>query len=480
MLALDTATHGTADAHGCPLFRGELLLSDSELVTINQLLSERGTSLRVEVVRTPPLSPQLAQGSGKTKRPNSSSASQLPRPSLTSIPSTRMPSQKRLRVEELTPKQVVKQHQLCGWRAVVLDVCQKLQSSEQGSENDRETIGYWFGRDVPPEVVDGVREYPVGLETIKARILDGTYSSHFKFQQDLSTLTDFVFRSFGLYSTPFLVATKLRRLANELMVTAVRMIRNEEYFTIPMPTAPAESPSDDEAPPLSTPSSPKITKTLPIQRKKSAAEPTAESKALLERLAALEKQVERVNKNTIYGEGGVKAMSEDELRRLENDLTQLSDRDLQKIIDEKLKGQPGLSYDGVGEERTAVIELAKMQPKLQRNLRRIVTMKLNESKGHISIEKIRKIQKDDKKAKVNEEAVEKLLEERKKIRDRQIQRQQIQQQRMSADASSSGGEGDGNLDRFELARLKDLEERDIKARRVLELMALDGDDDSLD
>ena len=85
MLALDTATHGTADAHGCPLFRGELLLSEAELVAINQFLSERGASLRLEVVSTPPASPKMAQGGGKSKRPllQSSSASQLPRTSVT-------------------------------------------------------------------------------------------------------------------------------------------------------------------------------------------------------------------------------------------------------------------------------------------------------------------------------------------------------------------------------------------------------------
>jgi len=86
----------------------------------------------------------------------------------------------------------------------------------------------------------------MGLLTMKQKITDGTYSSHFEFQQDLSTLTDFLFRSFGLYSTPFLVATKLRKLATELMVVAVKSIRNEEYFTIPFPIPSVEEPSDDE------------------------------------------------------------------------------------------------------------------------------------------------------------------------------------------------------------------------------------------
>jgi hypothetical protein len=158
---------------------------------------------------------------------------------------------------------------------------------------------------------------------------------------------------------------------------------------------------------------------------------------------------------------------------------------LNTLIEEKLKGHPGLRYDGVGTERTTVIELEKVPPRIQRTLRRLVTMKLNEMKGQASIEKLRKIAKQDQKARVTEEEVEKLLAERKKLREKQQQQQQRQmQQQQSGDDNSSDQYGDEedsrNIDKYELARLRELKERDDQARRMLELIAMDGGDDSLD
>ena len=461
MISLDRQTHGTRDSHGCQLFRGELLLSDLEISSINSELVRQGVSFKFELVKTPPCSPQPSPAMLQR------TSSKRPLPSVpSSLPSTRLP-QKRARLDI---PQNSKPVALEGWRSTLLAVCDKLLADDDMAV-EREGIAYWFAKDEPPEVIDGVSSYPIGIESIRTKINDGTFTSHFQFQQDLSALTDFVFQTFSLQSTPFMVATKLRRKASELMAVAVRSIRNEEYYTIPMPTPGIVDDSDDD---ISTPSTPKkLSKPVPVPVKKKTAElPPTEQQLLLQRIAALEKSIEVMGKNpAVYGEGGFRAMTPEEISKLEQDISKLSDKDLKKLIDEKLKGQPGLSYDGVGADRTAVIELNKMPAKLQRNLRRFVTMKLNEMKNQPSMEKLKKLAKQDNLARQNEEMVEKILAERKKLREKQRPEQQPQTE-----------DEEDKMDKLELARLRDLKERDDDARRILELIAMDGDgdDDSLD
>ena len=436
------------------------MLSDLEISAVNEELARRGMSFKFEMVRTPPCSPQpspamLQRASAKRALPSEPSA----------LPPTRLP-QKRARLDIPQNSRPVA---LEGWRATLWSVCEKLLADDD-MVVERENIAYWFSKDAPPEVIDGVSSYPIGIESIRAKIKDGTFTSHFQFQQDLSALTDFVFQKYSLQSTPFMVATKLRRKASELMTVAVRNIRNEEYYTIPMPQPGIIEESDDD---ISTPSTPKkVSKPVPQPVKKKTELPPTEQQLLLQRIAALEKSIEVMGKNpAVYGEGGFRAMTPEEISKLEQDISKLSDKDLKKLIDEKLKGQPGLSYDGVGADRTAVIELNKMPAKLQRNLRRFVTMKLNEMKNQPSMEKLKKLAKQDNLARQNEEMVEKILAERKKLREKQRPEQ-----------PQTEDEDDNKMDKFELARLRDLKERDDDARRILELIAMDGDgdDDSLD
>jgi hypothetical protein len=240
-----------------------------------------------------------------------------------------------------------------------------------------------------------------------------------------------------------------------LMQAAVLNIKNEEYFSIPE----IQLPPEEESPRPSIVSRPLPPPKPPVKANKEQSEQTI----LLERIAALEREVERVSR------GGVeKPMTTDEIAKLEADIAQLPNTDIKKLVDEKLKGQPGLSYDGVGEERTAVIEIPKMPAKLQRNLRRFVSMRLNELRGQPSTEKLRRIAKQDTKAKQTEQMVERMLAERRAREEAAKRTREVEQET-------------DRIDREELARLRELRERDENARRIMELMAMDAQsDDELD
>ena len=256
------------------------------------------------------------------------------------------------------------------------------------------------------------------------------------------------------------MAIKLRKEAAALMQQAVVNIRNEEYFNIPD----IQLPPEEESPRSSVIQRPHaVPPPAPKAPSKSAHKSdSSEQSLLLERIAALEREVERVSRS-----GVEKPMTVDEIAKLEADIAQLPNADIKKLVDEKLKGQPGLSYDGVGEERSAVIEIPRMPAKLQRNLRRFVTMRLNELRGQPTTEKLRRIAKQDTKAKQTEQMVQRMLAERKS-REEAVKR-----------AREEAQETD-RIDREELARLRELRERDENAKRIIELMALDAHSDEED
>ena len=426
------------------LYRGELLLTAGELASLNL----EGYKFELSIPPATPVAP--APSTPPTKKAKLDSAGKFAGKS-SKVAAPPVAPVTSLLTQPQSGKPV------SGWRLELLKVCDALLSDPQA----RDSVSYWFGSATPPETVDGVTSFPFCLSGIRARLIDGRYDSHFAFQADLSNLTEFVFSRYGLYSTPFQVAIKLRREATALMQQAVKKIKNEEYYAIPeMPALPTDEP---ESPKSSV--APKSTASVkPAVQKKKSEEPSEQS-LLLDRIAALEREIERVSR------GGERPMSPDEIAKLESDIAQLPNADIKKLVDEKLKGQPGLSYDGVGEERTAVIEIPKMPPRLQRNLRRFVTMRLNELRGQPSVEKLKRIAKQDTKAKQTEQLVEKMLADRR-VREENAKRQREEDQES------------GRIDRDELARLRELRERDENARRILELMALDAhsedDDDGLD
>ena len=462
---LSTEVHGRLDGFGAPLYRGELNLSLDELALVNARIMGSGFRFE-EVVEGPVFGP-------KSVKPESAGK-------VVSTPTTapRLLPQKRAKIElpviSTTPRlpAILKPSpnppQMIGWRVIISSLIDSLLA-----EVSRDGIGYWFKNTTPPEIVDGVQKLPTSLIEIKKKVADGTFTSHFDFQEDLSTLTEFVFSHYSIYSTPFSVAAKLRRASLEALQSAVSEIPNSEYYDIPMPASDNEEEDDFPTPrssvtgAVSRLSNVTAKPLKPIASKKSSlATPPEQQNALMERIAALEEEVARARAG-----GFEKPMNPEEISKLEKDIGALTAANIQKLVGEKLRGQPGLSFQGVGADRETVIEISRMPAKLQRNVRRFVTQKLNEQKGAPSMEKLRRLAKDDSKARENEVLVEKMLADKKRKRE-----EQGLLKRTRSESSSSAD----SIDREELARLRELKQRDDEARRMFELMALDGGDDAND
>ena len=144
MVSLDPRVHGSSDLHGCPLFRGELMLTQSEYEDVTRELVSRGiVDMKLDLVRTPEMKPLPSPYYHHVpKRQTSSSVALSP----ASVPSARMP-QKRVRKDE-SVQDLKPISNLTGWRAIVWKVCDELLASDGSVE--RESIAYWFSDDSPP------------------------------------------------------------------------------------------------------------------------------------------------------------------------------------------------------------------------------------------------------------------------------------------------------------------------------------------
>ena len=308
-------------------------------------------------------------------------------------------------------------------------------------------IAYWLWPSSLPEAVPSFPVQPgFGLHHLLVNLANCT--SHFQVQGDISAFLDSVLRHAPPSHALYAVAWKCRRLVTELFRSLVAKIPNDAYFEIPLP-------HDDEQDHDDLPTT-KATAAAPAAPVKAATTPSAPAPnggALLARLSALEAQIAGLHRSSGGGGGGgpSKRLSVAELARLETDIGNLPDAVLERMVSEKLRNTTGLRWEGVGADRVAVVEVGNLDPKNQRALRKWVTQQLAKLKppstggagaGGASEEVARQ----------HEARVERLLEARRAAKQE---------------------------DSAELARLRELERQAEEAKRYIDMMAMDNEDDDL-
>ena len=140
-------------------------------------------------------------------------------------------------------------------------------------------------------------------------------------------------------------------------------------------------------------------------------------------------------------------MSAQEIERLETDIGQLPDDLLERMVSEKLRNTTGLRWEGEGADRTAVVEVANLDAKNQRILRKWVTQQLVKKPLFAGTA----AGAGEEKARAAEERVERMLEQRRRREEQEVKEESV-----------------------ELARLRELERQAEEAKRYIDMMVMDG------
>jgi hypothetical protein len=413
MLVLHSSQHGMCDQHENILYRGELLLSENELLTLNSFLESSEFSFTYSRV-------SKSLDVGKRRSVNT--------PPVSAIPQVHVYVPKRRRTDSINAKS------LRGWRMLCYQMIDSILMEPD--------VGHWLSQTKLPENVAGFESnhLPSSLSEIRDALHDfASLHSHLDFSSLVTNFISSVLAVAPLNHPLYAVSWKLRRLFTEKMRRVSHLIENRELYTKELPVVQALVDELDEGTDSETQETTSASLGSQVFRQGSATKQDQNTVALLARLSALESKVTKLTgKKPVLSQSLTSSipLSSDEIAQVEEMIGSLSDTQLEKLIEEKLQNTKAIRYEkdpDTGDD-TAVIDIGVLPAKEQRLVRKWVVGKLGQSQ-----KKVREQGKMDK-AKELEDHVEKMLEKRKRNED---------------------------TEKEEAVRLKSLQRRDDEMRKYL-------------
>jgi hypothetical protein len=441
--SLDSIANST-DGH-VRFYRGELFLDESEFESVRELLSGSGFSsskVTLTEVKTPPLIPALYT---PILPPTSSFAPLPPRSTRGSLPGVSESSISRAVREkpsgemkrERSNSIVGPAHARSGGKGGKTGlIIPEPEVPLPRVKSDRVKIQSLIReayisisadpdyRCLDEEYVPAGYSPPLTLTTVRTRVETESYDDHFQFMNDLVVLS-----IYWLQGPPapnpllpqYLASMKLSRNGTDMMMNMVGELSNDDYYEGPdvEETIRIEAKRDER---ILKSSSGRQSTTPSFARKVRRSNSTTSAgkrnsdgiQQLQDHLNKLTEHVLELHKTQKSGRSttpspgepaGHRALSADEIRRLEADLMKLSSDDIDYIIGHVLKDEPSVRVDDDEYE----LDVGALPPAKQRNLRRFVTRRLNSKDPSHGAQKLKQILRDDDRARASEQIAEQLL-----------------------------------------------------------------------